>query len=118
MPFSKKTLVAAVLALSLFSTPSARAKSNGWEYLFLITTMAGMLATTGYLDANDDIQSAQSLVDEAYTGQGEKLEALAGAFGKSVEAVADTIVHLEKDGRISAENPKAMAEVLAVELAK
>lgn len=83
--------------------------------MLLLTTLAtGILAVTGF----DDTQAAESLLDQAYAGAGEKLETLAGASGKSVEAVAETIVGLERDGLISTDNPKAMAEAVAAALVK
>lgn len=118
MSFSKKT-IAAVLALSLSPVMSPVAHADDGEGAAAAIAVALILVSVSSGGASVcDSQQAEGLIDQAYAGNGEKLEVLAGASGKSVEAVADTIVRLEKDGEISAQDPKAMAETVATELAK
>lgn len=125
MSLSKKTIAAALaLSLSPLMSPvaprllaNANADSGDEAVIPLIVAVVFTLTALGGA-GGCDAQQAQTLIDQAYAGAGEKLETLAGASGQSVEFVADTIIRLEKDGRISTNDPKAMAETLAAELSK
>jgi len=103
------------MSLSLSSVPTP-AKADGGGAALLILLLLTTTLSSGGVVVLDQVQTG-NLIDQAYAGSGEKLDALARISGQPVETVADRIVALDRAGEISASNPTETAAVLQREFA-
>jgi len=110
---AKATLAALVLSMTASLLPTqAKACDDPDTCTIAWVIGAASLSTLALeLSAADKIQTGD-LIQEAYNGSGEKLDALARVSGLPVEVVADRIVELDRSGQISDSNPAQTTKVL------
>lgn len=112
------TLATCVFFLSPGTLP---ARADG-GYAFLMTGFlmisVGISSTTAFGVSSDAQSKAQSLIDEAYFGTGDKLEAVARGSNKTTDEVADVIVQLDQAQKLDSRVPVRMLQVIAQALSQ
>jgi len=109
-------LAAVVMTSALLNPLSIRsAKADGIYISYTTVLLIGLTLTT----ILGDVQNAshEGLIDQAYTGAGADLEAVARATGRSVEDVAQAICTLDSSGAFEGRDAEAMAQLIAARLA-
>jgi len=106
----------ASLSLSSMSTPALADRGDAGADVLILLLFSTTLSDDGTVVVYDQMQ-ASNLIDQAYAGSGEKLDALARISGQAVETVADRIVALDRAGEISASDPVGTAAVIQREFA-
>lgn len=79
--------------------------------LLTATTVGGIIFAVA--SAAADARSTNSLIDEAYQGDGESIRLIAQATRLSVDQVSDTIVALDVRGKLDPNNPKQTAKTIS-----
>ena len=117
--FVKSTLSAVLMSMMMSAAPMPVSADTyvveGGGSLLLVLTVLGV-TTTLTNRRHYDSSKAESLIDQAYQGSGDRLDVLATGMNKSVEDVADAIIALDKAGKISPSNPEQMAQAIATVL--
>ncbi len=110
MPMAASFVPSAAVSNAVVTAARADELGSGLVILLLLLT-----TSSSAKEVYADTVKAESLIDQAYMGSGEKLELIATASGIAMEDVANRIVALHQEKKISADHPVEMRQVLELE---